>query len=425
MAKGDSRYARSSRGGSGYTRTYVYDDEGRGRSASLWDRFEYLYTRAEAKTDWLLNIDAIGLPDDFLLACCDNMRDRYGVHDFAWHKYDDAEANDGRMRRIIIKLSGLDVWHRFQARAKNLYDAREVELAKRELERSEEHAEQQAHFKAERIKRAQQERLEARNAGELVAGSLRSDVQSVLTPTERVDSQEGEWLDDPVRAVTDGRGFGYSSTELSTGMKLQITVALDLSNSMIANRVAEQAATAFRDIYVGLEMLRQEHLGNVFVGAFEFCVNGFSATELGRRANCLSYTNYAGEIALTDTSLGAVDAYRGGSNMRYKFTGEDTWLYPLFQAIEEWETQHSDPGAVKLDLIITDAVVEHPSDIRRSDTIQARRGTNVYTVMLNLLDESEWVNSDLPIRCVQYPANVKYLPGLIRSVVAEFIGMYL
>lgn len=78
-----------------------------------------------------------------------------------------------------------------------------------------------------------------------------------------------------------------------------------------------------------------------------------------------------------------------------------------------------------MDIVITDCVVEHPSDIRRSDEIQERRDGSLQTVFLNFLDEKYWVNSDLPSRCVQYGAKPDTIDGLLRTITAQFVNAYL
>ena len=107
------------------------------------------------------------------------------------------------------------------------------------------------------------------------------------------------------------------------------------------------------------------------------------------------------------------------------FTGTDTWFAPLFKMIEDWEVKDSDAGAVRLDIVITDAVFEHKTDIRECDTIQERRNGNLQTVILNFMPEKDWVNSTLPKRCFMLKVDAGNVAGILRNVLTEFVGAYI
>lgn len=431
MARGDSKSASYSyRGSSGATYSYTYDDEGRGYSKTLWEIFERTFNAQTDARGWLYGTIENCLSDGELYNYIQNMTSRYNVHDWAWNKFDDPDGNDGRVRRLIVKICGEDVWHTFQTRAKRVVEEHERELEERRLERDREWQQQRAAFEAEQIKRTEELVDTIDKDVDLVVGALRSDFDTAFAPEDVYYQNDGDWLDDVTTAYTSGYGFGLE-TKQASGTKLQITISLDLSNSMANNKVDDAAAKLFRDAYLALEQLRQEHIDDMYVAAFEFSYNGEYKNEYGdikygegRGAKCLSRRSWDDkEIVPVGTFLGAVEDYKHFS--RYHFSGEDTWFYTLFEAIEKWENAHSDPGAYKLDLIITDAVIEHPSDLRRSDVVQERRDGSLQTVLLNLMPEREWVSSSLPKRCVQYPANKDNIAGLLRNVVAEFVGMYM
>lgn len=454
MAKADTKHSRAKRGGYG---TYTsYDDEGRGNSKYYWTEFESLFTTSGFSEKWLMATEVqgldptltrlfqdteindffghhqslldVGLYDGRLWSYITSMRDRFNVHDWAWDKFDDSEDNDGRMRRLIVKKLGLEVWRKFQIRAHKVYLEIDEKKKTEKAEKADKNAQDQAVFDAEHIKRRTTEVSALRQVTDLIAGAIRSEFDQAFKGVEVYAQDEGDWLDDPVAAVSSGYGFG-EEVRRPSGIKLQVTVSLDLSNSMYNNDVFESAAKAFRDIYVALEALKEENEGDLYICAFTFSNDGYRAGDRGRRAENLTvpYSWKTGEERTkksTESHLGAVESFRAGG-LKWHFRGEDTWFYPLFERIEQWEKSDSESGAVKLDIIITDAVIEHPSDIRRSDVIQERRDGDLQTVLLNFLPEEEWVDSDLPSRCVQYPANVDNIAGLLRNLLTEFVSVYL
>lgn len=433
MAKGDARRSSPSRGGWGSASSTVYDDEGRGHSKTLYEAFENAFLRlAKDKIAWLQGNPAShnwaeSLGDDGLLKCVENMVSRYGIHDWAWNKFADDERNDGRVRRLVIKHCGQDAWLALQERAKRVFDANKEKMRQYRLQQDAERGQQQAAFEAERIIRQQQLAQQIVQRVELVRGEIASDMALTFRDEDVYNQDGGDYLDDVVDAVTSGYGFA-TEVKKSDGVKLQITVALDLSNSMLHNGVHDAAAAVFFDIYSALEVMSSEYDGRLFVGAFEFAKDGYDDSDCGRIARCLTVANGV-QIRSHISDTGAYETplynYRPDMSPRYMFTGEDTWLYPLFACIEEWECAHSDPGAFRIDLVITDAVIEHPTDIRHSDKIQERRDGALQTVFLNLLPASEWVNSDLPLRCVQYAVNPDNIGGLLRKIIAEFVGAHL
>jgi hypothetical protein len=436
MAKGDLKPSRrtggsfssTSRGG-GYS--YDYDDEGRGESLTLWDEFKGGFEFSGYSEDWLLNTKGaevgmdfgVGLYDARLYKYVHNMTSRYSIHDWAWRQFEDDDNNDGRVRRIVIKKLGLESWLKLQLRAKQLWDTQREKDRKAAAERAEKWEQERAVFHAERIKRETEEVNEIRKDVQLVTGSLQADFNSAFSMEESYGREAGDWLDDAVSAYQSGYGFG-EEVRRPAGVKLQITISIDLSNSMYYNKVDKAAAKTIRDVYLALEQLKDQYPNDLFVCAFTFSDNGYSSSEQGKRAENLTRPYWSGgkDKKSTERHLGAVEQFRSG---RASFTGTDTWFYPLFEEIEKWENEHSDEGALKLDIVLTDAVIEHPTDIKRSDKVQERRNGTLHTIFLNFLKESEWVDSDLPLRCVQYGADPSNISGLLRTLISEFVQVYL
>lgn len=104
-----------------------------------------------------------------------------------------------------------------------------------------------------------------------------------------------------------------------------------------------------------------------------------------------------------------------------QWPGEDTWIHPLLEALEDWENRHGDSGAYRLDLIISDGILEHKTDASKGDVIQDRRNGFLQSVMLNFLPMSDWGDYRVPNRCIQYPADLENLFGLLRSVIGEWL----
>jgi cation transport regulator ChaB len=471
MARGDSKNSRRRWGGGGTYRHY--DDEGRGNSKYYWAEFKSWFEESGYSQDWLMgeNTEGIdptiarlftagnlnrlfarqdksllahGLYDGRLFAYIQSMRSRYNVHDWAYQKFEDTDSNDGRVRRLVVQKLGLDVWHKFQERAHKVWMYIDDQRKEAQAERAGKDAEDRATFAAERIERQSKEVVQIKKGTALIAGAIRSDFDAAFSIEEIYGRSSGDWLDDPVAGATSGYGFGEEVRKPS-GIQLQITVSLDMSNSMYYNDLHESAGEAYRDIYLALEQIKSEHADDLHIAAFTFANDGYEDKDRGRVARNLSveyeyardedgryirdevnggYKQIAKINKSSETELGAVEAFRAGGSS-YHFSGEDTWFYPLFEEIEKWETIHSEPGAVRLDIVITDAVIEHPSDIRRSDVIQGRRDGNLQTVMLNLLPEDEWVNSDLPLNCVQYAITPENLAGVLRNLLTEFVSVYL
>lgn len=273
--------------------------------------------------------------------------------------------------------------------------------------------ERQDAYVAKREKYREEKTSKILDDAELTAGLLRSDFADVFRWREVYGQRDGDWLDDPVAAYATGYGFGEEVRERS-GIKLQVTVSIDLSNSMKYNGINEVAVDAFCTIYLSMKSLQQEHPGDLYIAPFEF-----SGGETGRHAMQVKANTWRDK---DEYDLGEMELWRNAS--RVSFDGEDTWMYPLLVAIERWENENSDPGAVRLDIVITDAVLEHPKDIRESSKIQERRDGNLQTVLLNLMPEEDWLDTTLPLKCVQYPANPDNLAGLLRNVLAQFVSVY-
>lgn len=231
-----------------------------------------------------------------------------------------------------------------------------------------------------------------------------SELATAIRYREKTGLHEGDWVEDPERVFTDHRVFG-EEVAIAAGVKMQITVSIDGSRSMYANDIMSRAGAAFVAIHKMIRAAQAElPEGSIIYAPFTFAHDGFQ--DKGKRAYQL---HDAGALAYADTSVMAGN-------------GSDTWIYPLFECIEKWEIEHSDPSIYRLDIIITDGVLEHPKDVVKANEIQERRNGRLSTVMLNFLPTREWGEYRLPERCVQYAVTRDNVSQTMRKVIAESLG---
>lgn len=410
-----SRYRRGSysRGGGNY-----YDDEGRGASRDLWEWFQE-YFNSEPTLEHLLDID-----DRMCYQCLSRSVSRYGLVDIAymwepgWKPGQDTRAH----KLVLSKLPESD-WVLFHLHLVEGYKrhvaALELELHERAERQNAEYAAYQIRAEAERIELARRDQEIVQKVVDITEGTLQAELDKVFVFDDKVGNY-GDWIEDVVDTYQDGSGFGCE-VDKATGIKLQITLNLDLSNSMFYNGVHQIAAIVYRDLGLALKALKVQY-SDLYVGFFTFSEDGWEGK--GKKVCRLEVKNpkeddYFQEFR--DYRPSVIERwYREG-----KFTGTDTWLSPLFQHIEEWERENSDPGAMKLDILITDAVVEHKKDIREADVIQERRDGSLQSVFLNFLKPKDAINSTLPKHCFQVFVDKDNVSGILRNVISEFVGAYL
>lgn len=423
MPKSDVKPIKSNhnRGGNhGSGGSMGYDDEGRGQSKDIWEWFEENFN-ANPFSAWLM-----GLDDARCYWLLKYSTYRFGLMDIA---IKNDPKMDSRARRLVIKSikpNGEKVWDDFHAYMVAAY------LRHREKQLQEQHdlaeknqqdwAAYQAQLEAKRLRIEREDYEALMPAVDLTAGMLASDLNQAFVSKDRVGDQ-GEWIEDPVYASQGYDGFGFEDQQ-AVGTKIQITVSLDLSNSMIYNGVSAVAASAFRDIGLALKALKAEFDADLFVKFFTFSEDNWSGA--GKRVTVLSLRqDDKSEYSLAEFKPFRPSQLAEAYNLHNLFDGTDTWISPLLNAIEGWEKENSDPGAVRLDLILTDAVLEHKTDIREADTIQERRNGTLTTVLLNFMPESDWLNGTLPKRCYQMKVDSDNVAGILRNVITEFVAAHI
>lgn len=426
MAKSDLKPAKytGTRGGGGFSRasystSYVSAESmAKSRSNTLYDQFESAFRAADYSSEWLVD----GLSNHFLYAMVHDMVWRYSIHDWAFKRFDDPDDNDGRVRRLVVKECSVDVWRALQERASKLWEARRMEKEVAERAADEERANQRAAFQAEQLILEQQYQAELQQEVRPIADVLTTDMATTLANRDKYGMTTGDWVDSAVDCITTGDGFG-AEVQTVHGLKLQITLSLDMSNSNTynytskGNRVSDVSAKAFQHFHMALSQMALQYSGALFFCGFTFADDGWSDSQQGKSVKCL-------HVEPDQDATEVLSQRVIGRNTKPRFGGSDTWFYPLFEAIEVWENKHSDPSCARLDLILTDAVIEHKNDIIKSSIVQERRNGNLQTILLNFLPEHEWVNSTLPKRCAQYPINEDNLGGTLTTLIAEFVAQY-
>lgn len=323
-----------------------------------------------------------------------------------WTKDDEArwQAQQRRQRRADDKAQQEHERKLAVMQANGTLDAYlESERLKKQAE-----DEQRQQEVLERTQQRDLKRLELSSDARLMAGSIQTEFATAIGWRERYSQAEGDWLDDPVAALTTGYGFG-EEIRTSRGIRLQVHLCLDCSNSMVHNRLASVAQDAMRDMYLGMRMASQQLPDNsltVNVWTWAHGDDGKATRHITTKDN-LNRT--------VDNPMGPLEGWWT------EFDGEDTWISPLLERLEKWENAHGDPGACRLDIIITDGVLEHVTDARKGDEIQERRDGSLQTVVLNFLPMEDWSDSRVPKRCVQYPATPDNLSALMRSVLGAWL----
>lgn len=433
MARGDVRPIVSNHRGGGYSRSRTertHDDEGRGRSNDVWEWFQRNFLdnqTKDAKFAWLMDLD-----DDMCYQLVKVSTMRYGLMDitFVWSP-GWSEESDTRAHRLVIKHLDEAKWCAFHVHLIDGYNReknqREMAEHARDEERRGRWAAYEAQQEAKRITVEREDWEAIHETVDFTAGTLSSELNQSFTHDDAV-GYSGEWIEDAVDTYQDGSGFGYD-TKKASGIKLQITLSLDLSNSMYYNGINKVAATSFRDLGLTLRRLKAEYPDDLYVSFYTFSEDlMYGNPKRGMRATRLeeprTNNSHAPEIdfgQFRNYLPSIINSWYNAGD----FDGTDTYFAPLFKSIAEWEQESSDPGAVRLDIILTDYVAEHKSDIEECDKIQERRNGNLQTVMLNFMPETEWAMSSLPKRCFMMKVDKDNIAGILRNILSEFVAVHI
>jgi len=316
----------------------------------------------------------------------------------------------------ILRYGDMD-WNRIVAMLPDgeleILKARIDEDRNEKLEKAKAKQQQYAEAGEERKMRQVEQKQRKVDDSRLIAGYLHSELAIATRRKEAYGRYDGEWLDDPVAALIGQGGFGEEVSE-SVGIKLEINLALDCSNSMVRNGLTEVAVNVMRTLYLALDIVAKDLPDGTLTVVPWLWAKG----EDGKTVIDLSRA-FGDAAKVTDANpLGPMD---GLPLNDWNWTGEDTWIYPLLEAICEREEREGDFGAFRLDIILTDGVLEHATDSRRGDAVQDRRDGNLQSVVLNFLPMELWADFRVPNHCVQYEATVENVGSLMRQVLGDWV----
>lgn len=268
----------------------------------------------------------------------------------------------------------------------------------------------------------------------IVVGEFVSELSSAIRFRMKYGLGQGDWIEEPERFYTDGLVFGEEQA-VASQVKLQITLSLDASTSMWMNNIMRYAGpTALsldRVIRKGMEDLPQ---GTVHYAPFIF-------HEKAHKLPASYFNSYAGRLDYSRKQQGDEQAWPnyptgeqfgravelgeiapGGFRSDFKLSGTETRIAPLFQALSDWEQREGDIHATRLDIVLTDGVLESVRDVEAADRIQQDRNGKLKTVLLNFLPMADWDHFTLPGRCSQVAVTPANLDAVIRDTLSEAVS---
>lgn len=267
---------------------------------------------------------------------------------------------------------------------------------------------------------ARQEKIDekANQGSNLDIGDFLGEVCTAIRYKERFGLEQGDYLEEVERFHTDRAIFG-EEVRSKADVKLQIALCLDASVSMWMNQIMEWAGPACIGIdklirQTSLEMPEGSIIYAPFIWAFGIKRSMYDA--YGNKQK----VDESGKIAYKADAK-ELKRFEGVKSMP-GWAGTDTYIAPLFRAIQNWENTESDPTAHRLDIILTDGVLEHREDVKEATRIQDARNGRLTTIMLNFLHPSEWGSYVLPDRCVQYPVKPTNLGSVLRDVIMAHVA---
>lgn len=275
----------------------------------------------------------------------------------------------------------------------------------------------------------------------LEVGDFLTELLTVMRTRIKTGLREGDWIEDPERAYTDGAVFG-EETRVASEVKLQIALCVDVSKSTYYNGVAAIMGEAV----LAIDRVIRKAMAELPEGALTYRVFAFNRNtylvpeqdvilldtrspdeggstiqrwgtwfiqpEGGEKISGLTVPQVA-ERAKQYNAQGR--AWKHG----YDHNWNDTLVAPLFSAIEAWEQAEGDHHAQRIDLILSDGELDNVADVKEATKIQERRNGKLTTFMLNFLPRSKWGQHALPQRCYQYQANQEYLGQQIQQIISD------
>lgn len=275
--------------------------------------------------------------------------------------------------------------------------------------------------------------LSAEQDSNIEVGDFLSELATAIRFRAKNGQSQGDWLDEPERLFTDGLMFSVQQA-VASEVKLQITVSLDASNSMWVNKIMKHAGPAVvaidRIIRMAMIDLPQ---GTVLYQPFIFhrtahrvpasYLNNYCGTATWKNGDEADRTIWprSPKQAQIDAAVAAGEL-KSSADGHFDLSGSDTRIAPLFQAIQAWEQAEGDPNAVRLDIVITDGVLEEEGDVETATKTQEERNGRLRTVLLNFLPLDQWTDYQLPDRCAQFAVDADSLNTSIRDILSEAVN---
>lgn len=243
-----------------------------------------------------------------------------------------------------------------------------------------------------------------------LTGHLHSELASAIATREKYGLMEGDYLDDPVEASQGRAGFA-EEVVIKRGIRLLVNICIDCSNSMVHNGLQDATKAAAYTLYAMLDnvasMLPPDTLlCNVWLWA--------------------KYKEGTGTFMLQPADYNALMSPQQSIVKKINelyMDGEDTYIAPLFRQLHHWEQINGWAGEARLDIVLTDGVLEHKKDRAEATNWQLERDGGLNTVLLNFLPMADWADVYLPDRCLQYEASVDNVFTLMTKVFGEWVMM--
>lgn len=277
------------------------------------------------------------------------------------------------------------------------------------------------------------EEIASEQDSNIEVGDFLSDLATAVKFRMKLGQSQGDWIEEPERAFTDGLVF---ATEIATtaDVKLQISLCLDASTSMWMNRLMKSAGPAFlafdRIIRKAAQDLPQ---GSISYAPFIFHEKAYkipasylnsyvgrSVNKDGEDRNRDVWPTYVNREAF-QKALDVGELPEGTDRFEMKMSGTDTLIAPLFRELQTWE-QGNDSNSVRIDIVLTDGVLENAADVAEATKIQEDRNGRLHTVLLNFLSLDQWSEFHVPDRCSQYAVTPESLDSSIRQILNDAIS---
>lgn len=274
---------------------------------------------------------------------------------------------------------------------------------------------------------------EAEQLSNLEVGDFISELSSAIRFRLKYGQGQGDWLEEPERMFTDGLMFATEEA-VASNVKLQVTLSLDVSTSMWVNGIMGAAGSAFialdRTIRKAMESLPEGSLtyapfvfhGKAFTipASFLSAYVGRGEKADGEEASLVWKTWPSGAMMNRAKELGQLPLTANIDD--FPLSGEETAIAPLFKAIQAWEKESGDVNAVRLDIVITDGVLETEGDVEAATQVQEERNGKLRSVLLNFMPLDQWENYQLPDRCAQFQVTKDDLDRSIRDIMSEAVA---